>query len=259
MRIFDMRPFCSRTFACTAVAMVMAMAAVCLRGITVTASEPPHLDAAGALARLKAGNDHFAHDAVEGQPIGVDRRTVLAKGQSPFAMVLSCADSRVPPEIIFNVGLGDIFVVRSAGEVADRSVVASLEYGAEHLHAPLLVVMGHEFCGAVKAASEAKPGVSNGPNLDFLLSAIQPAIARTAHDPEQERLKDAILANVDEVIKNTLQSSAILSHLVDEHQLRIAGAYYELASGRVQFLPEPAAPAPVGDSKTAVAGPMPRR
>lgn len=190
--------------------------------------------AAEALARLKAGNERFAHDAAQGQPIDHERRMVLAKGQSPFAMVLSCADSRVPPEMVFNVGLGDLFVVRAAGEVADRSVVASLEYSAEHLHTPLLVVMGHEFCGAVKAASESKGG-SLGPNLDYLVQAIKPAVERTASTPEAERLTAAILANVDEQIQDTLKSSAILREMVEHKTLEIVGAYYELESGRVTF------------------------
>jgi carbonic anhydrase len=99
------------------------------------------VNATEALARLKSGNDRFSHDAALGQAIDGARRAVLAKGQSPFAMVLSCADSRVPPEVVFNVGLGDLFVVRAAGEVTDRSILASLEYGAEHLHTPLLVVL----------------------------------------------------------------------------------------------------------------------
>jgi carbonic anhydrase len=190
---------------------------------------------AEALARLKAGNDRFAHDAAQGQPIGHDRRAVLAKGQSPFASILSCADSRVPPEIVFNQGLGDLFVVRAAGEVADRSVIASLEYGVEHLHTSLLVVLGHEMCGAVKAASESTGHGSLGPNLDYLLKAIQPAVARAASAPEQQRLKTAILANVDQQIQDTLQASTLLRTHVEEHKLTIVGAYYELESGQVTF------------------------
>ena len=91
------------------------------------------MTASEALSRLKSGNDRFSHDAAIGQAVDGARRAVLAKGQAPFATVLSCADSRVPPEVVFNVGLGDLFVVRAAGEVTDRSILASLEYGAEHL------------------------------------------------------------------------------------------------------------------------------
>ena len=142
--------------------------------------------AAQALERLQAGNARFASDAAAGLPIAPTRRPELTKGHAPFATVLSCADSRVPPEIVFNQDLGDLFVVRAAGQVADRPVLASVEYAAEHLHTPLLVVMGHEFCGAVKDMMEAE--TSLGPNLDDLVRAIRPAVERTAQDPEQERL-----------------------------------------------------------------------
>ena len=217
---------------CRTLTILMLVAAIAASAAAAPAADGPNAEQ--ALARLKAGNDRFATDAAQGQPIDHDRRAVLAKGQAPFAMVLSCADSRVPPEIVFNVGLGDLFVVRSAGEVADRSVVASLEYSAEHLHTPLLVVMGHEFCGAVKAAAESRRG-SLGPNLDYLVKAIKPAVKRTSSTPEQERLKAAILANVDEQIHDTLKSSAILRDMVAHKQLNVVGAYYELESGRVTF------------------------
>ena len=110
-------------------------------------------------------------------------------------MVLSCADSRVPPEFIFNTGLGDLFVVRTAGEVVDRSILATLEYGAEHLHIPLLVVMGHESCGAVKAVVD-KAEVA-GPNLAYMVKAIRAGTTRSA--AEQTEIKAAILANVEQV------------------------------------------------------------
>lgn len=196
----------------------------------VSASATP---AAEALDRLKSGNARFAADAVAGQPVGQARRSELAKGQAPYAIVLSCADSRVPPEIIFNTGLGELFVVRAAGEVADRSVMASIEYGAEHLHSPLLVVMGHESCGAVKAAMEAK--ASLGPNLDYLIKAIRPAIEQTKDVDEKAQLRAAIMANVEQVINDMLGRSAILKHMAGEGSLQIVGAFYELESGRVQF------------------------
>ena len=129
--------------------VVLAMTAVAALSVSVTGSG--NTDAASASAsldRLREGNARFVAEASAGLPVTTARRTELAKGQSPFAIVLSCADSRVPPEIVFNQGLGDLFVVRVAGQVADRSVLASVEYAAEHLHSPLLVVMGHEFCGA---------------------------------------------------------------------------------------------------------------
>src|SRR5215510_10372526 len=138
-----------------------------------------------ALGLLKAGNNRFARNASSPVSISVNRRRELALAQHPIAMVLSCADSRVPPEYIFNAGLGDLFVIRTAGEVVDRSILATIEYGADHLSIPLLVVMGHESCGAVSAAAAASAqGASapkestapaQSPNLEYLLKAIQAA------------------------------------------------------------------------------------
>ncbi|NOT35429.1 MAG: carbonic anhydrase [Candidatus Eisenbacteria bacterium] len=183
------------------------------------------------LARLQAGNRRFVANAATPLPVSNQRRSELAKGQAPFAIVLTCADSRVPPELIFNAGLGDLFVVRAAGEVIDRSVLASVEYAAEHLHAPLLVVMGHEACGAVKAAMG--PPAPMGPNLDYLVGAIRPAVARVSSTPEARRLEAAIKANVEQVIGDAIDRSDVLSHLIGSGKLKVVGAYYELASGRV--------------------------
>jgi carbonic anhydrase len=204
---------------------------------------------ADSLARLKSGNARFVANASEALPITAPRRAALAQGQSPFASVLSCSDSRVPPEVIFHTGLGDLFVVRSAGHVSDRSVLASLEYGVEHLHTPLLVVMGHESCGAVKAAVDTPASTSLGPNLDYLLKAIRPAVARSANQPAEIRLRAAILANVEETINQLLETSQLLKRMAENQQLVLVGAYYELASGRVYFseparvLPRSAPPA----------------
>ncbi len=190
---------------------------------------------AESLARLKAGNARFVADPSEALPVDAAKRTALAKGQTPFASVLSCADSRVPPELVFHTGLGDVFVVRAAGHVPDRSVLASLEYAAEHLNVPLIVVMGHEMCGAVKAAVETPRGQSLGPNLDYLIRAIRPAVARAATQPEGQRLRAAIMENVEETINSLLAGSNILKHMAEEKRIGLVGGYYELASGRVYF------------------------
>jgi carbonic anhydrase len=190
---------------------------------------------AESLARLKAGNARFVADPAEALPIDAEKRAALATGQAPFASVLSCADSRVPPEVIFHTGLGDLFVVRSAGHVPERGVLASLEYGAEHLNVPLIVVMGHEMCGAVRATMETPRGQSLGPNLDFLIKSIRPAVARAMPQPESQRLRAAIMENVEETINGILAGSPILKHMADEHKVGLVGGYYELASGRVHF------------------------
>jgi carbonic anhydrase len=209
--------------------------------------------AAEGVARLKAGNLRFVSNPAEAPPVDGARRTALAGGQTPFAMILSCADSRVPPELVFNVGLGDLFVVRAAGQVADHAVVASLEYAAEHLHVPLLVVMGHESCGAVKAAMETKPGTSLGPNLDYLIKAIVPAVERSSHSPDPG-IKAAILANVEESINDLLEQSAIVHELTAAGKLTIVGAYYELASGRAHFSEPVSAPVMMPAAATAARG-----
>ena len=199
-------------------------------------SAPP-LTARQALGMLKAGNDRFARNASKPVSTSVLRREELAAGQHPMAMVLSCADSRVPPELIFNVGLGDLFVIRTAGAVVDRSVLATAEFGATELNIPLLVVMGHESCGAVKAAAEAK-GPSESANLEYLLRAIQAARRQvpTGEDhQDREDIKALVLANVEEVINDAMAKSALLKQLADEGRLGVVGAYYELVSGRVTF------------------------
>ena len=187
-----------------------------------------------ALERLRAGNRRFAADTSESRVIDGSSRAALAERQAPFATILSCADSRVPSEIIFNTGLGELFVVRVAGEVADRAVLASVEYAVEHLRTPLVVVMGHEFCGVVTAAA-APPAGSHGPNLDFLLSAIRPAVARSRERREDDALRAAILSNVEEVMNALVSRSEIIRGRVAGRTVQMIGGYYELAAGRVHF------------------------
>ncbi len=201
---------------------------VSLASLTPLSAAP---EPASPLARLKAGNDRFVKGAQSSAPLGTTARQALTKEEHPFAMVLSCADSRVPPEYIFNAGLGDLFVVRAAGQVVDRSVLASLEYGAERLHVPLLVVMGHESCSAVKAAVDAERG--EGPNLEYLVSHIRAGIS---HNPsERQDLRGAILANVEQVINDAMSGSQILKQAATSGHLQVVGAYYELGSGTVIF------------------------
>jgi carbonic anhydrase len=191
--------------------------------------------AADGIARLKAGNARFVANPAEHLAIDADGRAALASGQSPFATVVSCADSRVPPEVIFHAGLGELFVVRAAGHVADHSVLASIEYAAEHLDVPVIVVMGHEMCGAVKAAIETPAGTSLGTNLDYLVKAIRPAVARTTGQPAETRLRAAILENVEETINDLVTKSTVLRHLAESGRVTLVGAYYELATGRAHF------------------------
>lgn len=212
--------------------LLLAAALLTSAALAFTAPESAALT---SIDRLKTGNAIFAARPEEALPITGARRTELAKGQTPFASVLSCADSRVPPEVVFHTGLGDLFVVRAAGQVTDRSVLASLEYAAEHLHSPLIVVMGHESCGAVKAAMDTPATKSLGVNLDYLLKAIRPSVAAAASEPEAARLRMAILKNIEESINDVIDGSPLLKKMLDDGEIGVVGAYYELASGRVHF------------------------
>jgi carbonic anhydrase len=214
------------------VAVVAGWAFFGVSGLVVSAET---LTPVEAVARLKSGNATFMAHPEDALPVTVDQRNALVAGQSPFASVLSCADSRVPPEVIFHAGLGELFVVRAAGHVADRSVLASLEYAADHLHVPLIVVMGHESCGAVKTAMDTPAGRSLGPNLDYLLKAIRPAVAAAASAPEATRLRTAILKNVEDTVNDLMDDSATLRQLAESGSMGLVGAYYELSSGRVYF------------------------
>jgi carbonic anhydrase len=216
-------------------AVVRTFVALAFVGIGSHVSAGAPTPAAEALARLKAGNAQFVGNPQAALPVDSARRTALAQGQAPFAAVLSCADSRVPPELVFRTGLGDLFVVRSAGHVSDRSVLASLEYAAEHLHVPLVVVMGHESCGAVKAAVDTPSSTSLGPNLDYMIKAIRPAVAATASAASATRLRAAILRHVEDTINDVVDGSAALRHLAETESVTFVGAYYELATGRAYF------------------------
>jgi carbonic anhydrase len=190
------------------------------------------------LKRLMDGNQHF----VMGQPAPKDtgsvRRMELAKGQSPSAVVLSCSDSRVPPELIFDQGLGEIFVIRVAGNVADPVALGSVEYAVEHLHVPLVIVMGHDKCGAVTAAlSGGKP---EG-NIRAIVRKIAPAVrrAKTTGKKDDELLEAAVIENVWNVTTGLTRESKIIQKFVDEKKLKILAAKYSLETGKVELL-EPA-------------------
>lgn len=212
--------------------LVAAVAVTMSQSGPLTAAAP---SAADSLTKLKAGNARFVANPQEALPIDAARRTALTKGQTPFATVLSCADSRVPPEVVFHTSLGDLFVIRAAGNITDKAILASAEYAAEHLNVPLIVVMGHESCGAVKAAVETPVGTSLGPNLDYLIKAIRPSVVATASKPDAERMKAAILENVEETLNDMIAGSAILRELGGKGQVSFVGAYYELGSGKVHF------------------------
>ena len=180
-----------------------------------------------ALAKLLAGNQRFASQKVRQPNQGVFRLQEVAQGQHPFAAILGCADSRVPVEILFDRGLGDLFTVRVAGNVATPEEIGSLEYAAL-LGTQIILVLGHERCGAVTAALANQPVPGQ---IGRILEQIEPAIISTKNQ-SGDPLKNAIVANVNNQI-TTLKSSPVLAKLIASEQLKIVGGYYDLDTGLV--------------------------
>lgn len=187
-----------------------------------------------ALAELKAGNAHHVEHRYQHPHQTADRQQQLASGQNPHAQILSCSDSRVPPELIFDQGLGDLFIVRVAGNVASDTELGSLEYGAEHLHIPLLVVLGHQHCGAVTAAVEGGEAVGH---ISALVNLLRPAVEKSRGLPG-DAVENAVKANVEMVVKQLRTSTPILAGLVSQGKLRVVGAVYSLDTGKVTWLSE---------------------
>src|SRR6185369_4402747 len=193
-------------------------------GLSTGQNAVEKITADSVLAELKTGNKHHVTHRYQHPHETLDRQRQLVSGQHPHAEILSCSDSRVPPEIIFDQGLGDLFIIRVAGNVASDVEIGSLEYGAEHLHIPLLVVLGHESCGAVTAAVQGD--LSEG-HIAALVDLIKPAVEKTrgmAGDP----VANAVRLNVEMVVKQLRSSTPILSELVVHGKLKIVGAVYSI-------------------------------
>lgn len=189
-----------------------------------------------ALRRLQEGNQRYVAEAMSHPNQSARRRTVLTDGQHPFAVVLGCADSRVSPEILFDQGMGDLFVVRVAGNTAQSGgVLGSIEYAVECLETPLVVVLGHEKCGAVAATVEAMTTSSEVPgHIGSVVDAIRPAVEQVRGEGG-DIVENAVRANVARVVEQLRTSGPILSARVDAGKTTIMGAYYSLESGIVTF------------------------
>jgi len=202
-----------------------------LAGVVAAAQAPvPSADA--VLKELKAGNDHHVAKRYQHPHQTAARQRELVADQQPHAIVLSCADSRVAPEIILDQGLGDLFDVRVAGNVAADAELASIEYAVEHLHTPLLVVMGHQKCGAVTAAAAA--GEPEG-HLPSLVAMIRPAVDRARREPG-DLIDNAVRINVENVVSTVTTSKPVLAGCVARGQLKVVGAVYSLDTGRVTWM-----------------------
>ena len=198
------------------------------------ASESGGIGADEALSRLLNGDKRFVEGKSE-EPHGaalIERRHALEKDQKPFAVILSCSDSRVPPELIFDVSLGDIFVVRTAGEVVDEVVVGSIEYALEHLGTRLIVVLGHQRCGAVSAAVS---GASDTGDIPDLLKAILPAVEETKGQ-SGDRIDNAVRANARDIAKRLQTTGPIITPRVQSGEVKIVSAYYSLDTGQIELL-----------------------
>lgn len=200
------------------------------------------IPAAEALERLREGNRRFASDmSLRAARPSRERRSELVAGQAPFAIVLGCSDSRVPAEIVFDQGLGDLFVIRVAGNIVAPSQIGSVEFAAERFGTRLVVILGHSLCGAVMATLEEleRPLESRSPNLRSIVDRIRPAIERLL-ESELERdaedlLRQAIRANVRTCAGSLRHGSPILERLIERDGLVVVGAEYSLETGVVDF------------------------
>jgi carbonic anhydrase len=188
------------------------------------------------LDKLKAGNEKFAN----GHPLHphetLKRIRELKKGQNPFVVIVSCSDSRIPPELIFDQGLGDVFSIRTAGNIIGDYELGSVEYAIEHLHCKLIVVLGHENCGAIQAYATSGNEKHNNDHIQKVVDYI-------ASEEEEKLIPDSLRSNIDILVKaniihgvNLLKSSTpVLKPLVDKNEIKVIGAYYDLDSGKVLF------------------------
>lgn len=201
------------------------------------------MNATEALERLKEGNRRYAG----GGPVlhsysGPERRKELEAGQAPFAIILGCADSRVPAEMVFDQGLGDLFVIRVAGNIVAPSQVGSVEFAAERYASRLVVVLGHSNCGAVLATVEelSRPNAAHSRNVRSIVGRILPTVADlfefSEHLSPEQMVDRAIRANIRASVNHLRHGSQTLEHLIETEGLRIVGAHYSLESGEVEFL-----------------------
>ncbi|MBA3602158.1 MAG: carbonic anhydrase [Parachlamydiaceae bacterium] len=185
--------------------------------------------------KLIQGNQRYVNSTTVCHDDWIAKRVAQVEGQTPFAVIVTCSDSRVPPEIIFDQALGALFVVRVAGNVIDDIALGSIEYGVDILKANIILVLGHANCGAVQAALK---GMKFDNHIQDVLAAIQPAVNATKGQ-SGDLLEKTIRANVMLVEEKLKTSKPVLANLIEKGSLRIIGAYYDLASGKVDYREKP--------------------
>jgi carbonic anhydrase len=210
------------------VKILLSLFAIFLHAWAIAAISPEK-----ALDKLMEGNQRFSSGKTEHIKWEDEARKKQSASQSPFAIILGCSDSRVPPELIFDQNLGDLFVVRVAGNVVGEIELASIEFAAAHLHSSILMVLGHQECGAVKTAISESQQLSELSTIYPLITSNVAACKQVAGD----KLKQAIYCNVKGSMR-ALQNSAVLSSLIDKKNLKIVGGYYDFNTGKVQLIPE---------------------
>ena len=185
-----------------------------------------------SLKKLLEGNKRCVVCKQQNPRQDARRRKEVSKGQKPFAVIVGCSDSRIPPELIFDQGLGDLFVVRLAGNIVDALALGSIEYAVEHLGTKLIVVLGHGKCGAVTAATKGPdaPG-----HVGAIVKAIQPAVKKVQKMPG-DLVDNAIRANASLVVNKIKSSKPILAEMVNKGEIEVIGAYYNIETGAVELL-----------------------
>ena len=203
------------------------------------------ISATDALQRLRDGNRRFAGNEISREP-AVDRshRAELTAGQAPFAIVVACSDSRVPVELVFDQGFGDLFVIRVAGNVIAPSQIGSVEFAAQQFGTRLVVVLGHSNCGAIIATLKelALKESHRSPNLRAIVDRVRPAVEAVleAHDDKDSEaaVRDAVRANIRGSVERLSRGSLILEQLIDNDELTVIGAEYSIETGNVEFFEE---------------------
>jgi carbonic anhydrase len=227
-------------------ALSLAAVSACV-GFALASAGAPSISPDDALQKLMEGNKRFvANQSISPKLSDAATRTSLAQAQKPYAIILACSDSRVPPEIVFDKGLGEIFIIRVAGNVPDPITLGSIEFAAANFGSPLVMVLGHERCGAVQAAVDSKGKSSGSPNIDAIVKAVTPAVkkaatecdackgvAKCAETRHDEFVECAIDTNAKLVAASLTKNSKILKNLVAEKKVKIVAAKYDLDDGTV--------------------------
>lgn len=205
---------------------------LCTGNMALAEEHASGMNAKESLQKLIEGNNRYVTAKMTHPNQSAEKRTELTKGQKPFAIILSCSDSRVPPEVIFDQGLGDLFIIRDAGNIIDNVALGSIEYAVEHLGTPLIMVLGHKKCGAVTAATK---GEMTNTHIDSIIEAIKPAVDKNK-GTKGDIVDETARTNVKMVIDNLKQSKPVIEEFFKEGKVSIVGGYYDLDSGKVEII-----------------------